>query len=233
MGLPTKARWTLIELLIVVAVIGILVAILLPSLGRAKNMAARMQCSNNMKTAYSAFSLYAQDYNNYIVPYSAYYPCCSWTIFWMQYMAYLGIVYTSPDYTSPSKTMPRYMCPAVSGEKYNNTDKGWNCWGLNYYTVFSYPVAGSTWNDLKNFRNVKKPSETLFIADVADTEDSSTTKYSSMLYSDPDAGTVRGRITPRHGGKKAPVIFFDGHSDTTFNPLDAPKSNTSTFWNGR
>jgi prepilin-type N-terminal cleavage/methylation domain-containing protein len=41
--------FTLIELLIVIAIISILFAMLMPSLNKAKEMARKLQCLNNLK----------------------------------------------------------------------------------------------------------------------------------------------------------------------------------------
>ncbi len=56
--------FTLIELLIVIAIIAILVALLMPALGRAKTSAKQAVCSSNLKQIGLAFDMYLADYDN-------------------------------------------------------------------------------------------------------------------------------------------------------------------------
>jgi prepilin-type N-terminal cleavage/methylation domain-containing protein/prepilin-type processing-associated H-X9-DG protein len=56
--------FTLIELLTVISIIGILAALLLPTLGKARNTAKLTQCKSNLKQIGLAFSGYITDYND-------------------------------------------------------------------------------------------------------------------------------------------------------------------------
>jgi len=58
-----RAAFSLIELLVIVAIIALLAAILLPSLSRARAQAKEVTCATSLRTWAQAFYLYANEYN--------------------------------------------------------------------------------------------------------------------------------------------------------------------------
>lgn len=66
MNVEGRIGFTLIELLIVVAIIGLLVAILIPALSGAKAYSRDVACGVNLKDLVTAFHLYAGNNNDYL-----------------------------------------------------------------------------------------------------------------------------------------------------------------------
>ncbi len=64
--------FTLIELLIVVAIIAVLVSILLPALSEARKSAQQIACSTNLHEMSYGVQLYMNDYNDCFPPYRTY-----------------------------------------------------------------------------------------------------------------------------------------------------------------
>ena len=62
-------KFTLIEVLVAIAIIGILASMLLPVLGKARRTAKTVLCKNNLKNIGTANFIYAENWNNYPVPY--------------------------------------------------------------------------------------------------------------------------------------------------------------------
>jgi prepilin-type N-terminal cleavage/methylation domain-containing protein/prepilin-type processing-associated H-X9-DG protein len=111
--------FTLVELLVVISVIALLMGILVPAAGKAKNIAKRTVCQSNLKQIGVAFRAYLDD-NRDVMP-----PACAFPWFITDQ--------SDPAYRPPitkfiwnSLKEPKvFICPADNIEKYyTRIDKG-------------------------------------------------------------------------------------------------------------
>lgn len=66
-GKLLQPGFTLIELLVVIAIIALLLSLIIPSLEKARNMAMRVRCANNLKQIHLTMSMYV-DSNDDVYP---------------------------------------------------------------------------------------------------------------------------------------------------------------------
>ena len=130
-----KNGFTLVELLVVVAIIALLMAILLPSLGRAREQAKSAACKSNQKQLVLAFAMYAQEYDDRICEGAEKRSIPEktdgsqvWISWWSKYLvgAYFGCTSTSSSAVgkapvwNDSFVRPKVMfCPGQPGEEIN------------------------------------------------------------------------------------------------------------------
>lgn len=65
-GKKNNKGFTLIELLVVISIIAVLMSILMPALGRVKEQAKTVVCSNNLRQLGLAWRFYAEDNDNWL-----------------------------------------------------------------------------------------------------------------------------------------------------------------------
>ena len=68
---PGRAAFTLVELLVVVAILSLLISMLMPSLGRAKEMARKTMCMTNMKGMGLGLRMYVEQNDQFVPPFHA------------------------------------------------------------------------------------------------------------------------------------------------------------------
>ena len=95
-----KSGFTLVELLVVVAIIALLVSILLPTLGKAKEQAKIVVCKSNLKSMGLSFAFYASEHNDWYPAGSAYggsYYEYTWDSILRPYYETMGLIHCPSD----------------------------------------------------------------------------------------------------------------------------------------
>src|SRR5687767_7907756 len=60
------AAFTLVELLVVIGIIAILIAVLMPALGRVRDQANGVKCASNLRTMMTGALMFAQDHKGHL-----------------------------------------------------------------------------------------------------------------------------------------------------------------------
>ena len=208
-----RPGFTLIELLTVIAIIGILAAIIVPTVGRVRDSARSTQCLSNLRQIGAASRLYADEHKGMTPP-----------LGYLIYEAVWPYVYStnktitiSADPALPADLAGTiFECPkAESDSAPEVTTK--RSYGVNTSLVpgVGTPTEKTTKGVRLNLITV--PSLAAFVGDV---------KNSSALGS----STCNGR----HASKMN-VVFVDGHAAiVTLTPeiLNPGAYNTNPFWIG-
>ena len=135
MGLNLNLRngFSLLELLVVMAILAVIAALLLPALGRAKARAQQAACGNNLRQINVSVHLYADNSSDAFPP-AINHPPASFTAYTQLLKGYVGQTGTSPGRAA------LFACPADTF--YYESDQNYVAQSLHAQPLFYYSSYG-------------------------------------------------------------------------------------------
>lgn len=194
--------FTLVELLIVVAIIMLLAGMLLPALRSARERARQIQCASNMKQSGYAMASYSIDFNNYVV--LSLYSGSTWGVGysarWLELLnGTWGVEYL--------KNKDVVLCPSFVPFKYETVS-------FTYGARTGFPAnsaevvpSGYLAGPIVNLAKLTSPATYLMLAD------SYSTTYQKQIYVLQASGVAYG-IHLRHTSRQGNILSGDFHVES-------------------
>lgn len=226
---PIHHSFTLIELLMVIAIIAILAGMLMPALNQAREKSRGISCVNNEKQMGIAFASYLADFGCHMPAYASYTAGSKPATFWngrregrsspLNYKEGVMALYLGGSLRTlvcPSWHIPTGNLEEISG----GSGYGYCFYGVGsvHYFEPDAETKGRGWKD----GAARNPSATVALADAISYSGSSQGEGISFLY--PPLTVESGREEApssarsnnmhfRHGGS-AGVLWLDGHASS-------------------
>jgi prepilin-type N-terminal cleavage/methylation domain-containing protein/prepilin-type processing-associated H-X9-DG protein len=219
-----KRGFTLIEMLVVIAIIGVLVALLVPTFGKVREHGNRIKCASNLRQLHTAVANYAGEGLHYPVPVS-----WQWDVGVENSPIIRGWIHWVGDDEDDDERRYYFEDPDDDGKAATNIKRG-QLWKYmrnqikvyicpshlhkNPDVVRSYGMSGQMYGDTEDVRTYGKNflasgmyrSEVMLFAEI--TEERLQDEVNGSYYFSTNA--ANDQLEHRHGGK-ANVVYCDGH----------------------
>ena len=181
-----QGGFTLIEVLVAIGIIGVLIAILIPSLSSARRQGRTAVCQTNLRTLGQGWGMYSDEnhdimvpgrlpkhyvggfnnnvngvnLNHYIVSTGVKYRP-RWPVLMQQYVGAPALAKPRTDRDRENYDSPIYVCPSAS----DWTDERNSAYGYNYQFLGSHRVSGDKLRKLSQRSRIRSAGKTVVIAD--------------------------------------------------------------------
>ena len=207
--------FTLIELLVVVAIIALLVAILVPSLNKARAQAQSVVCKTNLKQIHLAVMYYAE-YNSRLYPWSVSGPPNppgkNWSEAGQTITEYIGRSGMSRKQWGVGHQV--MQCPTSTastlqndGTEVNHCDYVANCWVMAFRYMVGADPPNRTW---RRIGDISRPANIILMADGV--EDDGVSDFFTRRPSIWPQHTWESKIGDRHS-EGTNLLYVDGHAE--------------------
>jgi prepilin-type N-terminal cleavage/methylation domain-containing protein/prepilin-type processing-associated H-X9-DG protein len=190
----SRSGFTLIELLVAIAIIAILAAILFPAFAQAREKARQSACMNNTRQLSLAVLMYAQDYDEVLLPCAYIDETSGKTLLW-------------PDLLEPYvKNKSVRLCPSDGLSKTIG-------YGLNERRFADLTDTEAPTPPVQPLAVIDTPSGTIMLGETGTEDDLITPRpdaYKLVAPDDPLNDDVDARPITRHQ-KRVSISFMDGH----------------------
>ena len=162
-----KHQFTLIELLIVIAIIAILAAMMLPALNKARESARTSNCINNLRQLGQAELLYVDAYDG--LP-TAVQDMARTSLTWHQMLLVSGLLPNKSELFACPSAPEKTLTPATL-EMNGVTYVYYTCYGINADLVGDISKttrARNFYSGTIPFKRLTTPSRTILISDLTD-----------------------------------------------------------------
>ncbi len=218
--------FTLVELLVVVAVIGLLASLLIPSVVRSKSRAQGIVCLKNLQQVQTAWNMYADDNHGWLpgVISGSYPGSDRWVSGWLDfssnsdntntlYLTDLRYSQLAPYLRNPAV----YRCPSdqsevtIAGRSHPRARSlSMNCW-MNY--IGTTPIGEDRFRVFRRLDDISNPAPEKAWVLMDEREDSIN---DGLFQTNLKLRGVQARIVDypaSYHGRSAGMVFADGHAE--------------------